>query len=82
MFLTEVQKEAAWMTVGREMKNCPSQRVLPVTQLMAFQKQSQLMEIYQKRSVCDTPFKIYLMLPRVHHNVRSNENTVYKMFKT
>lgn len=46
----EVQEEAAWMTVGRETKNYPSQSVSPVNRLLGFQKQSQSMEIHQKGS--------------------------------
>ena len=81
MFLIEVQEEAAWMIVGREMKNFPSPSVLHENQLIMFQRQSQLMEIHQKGLVYDIPFKIYLMLSCVHHNVRSNKNKVYKLFK-
>lgn len=62
MFLTEVQGKTAWMTVEREMKNYPSQSVLPVKQLVGFQKQSQSMEIHQKGLVYDISLKIYLML--------------------
>ena len=76
MFLTEVQEEAAWMAVGREMKNYPSQSVLPVNQLVGFQKQSQLMEIHQMGLVYDIPLKIYLILLCVHHNGRANKNTI------
>lgn len=70
VFLAEVLKEATWMTVGREMKNYPSQSVLSLNQLIGLQKQSQSMEIYQKRLVCDTPLKIYLILPCVNHDIR------------
>ncbi|GAB5576442.1 protein Aster-C isoform X1 [Prionailurus iriomotensis] len=44
----EVQEEAAWMIVGREMKNFPSPSVLHENQLIVFQRQSQLMEIHRK----------------------------------
>lgn len=81
MFPIGVQEEVAWMTVGREMKNFPSPSVLPEKQLIGFQKQNQLMQIHQKGLVHDIPFKIRLMLPCFNHNVRSNKNTLYKMFK-
>lgn len=70
VFLTEVQEEATWMTLGREMKNYPSQSVLPVTQLVGFQKQSYSMEIHQKELVYDIPFKIYLILSYPNQNTR------------
>lgn len=69
VFLTEVQEEAAWMTLGREMKNYPSQSVLPVNQLVGFQKQSYSMEIHQKELVY-IPFKIYLILSYPNQNTR------------
>lgn len=82
MYVTEVQEEAAWMTVGRETKNYPSQSVSPVNRLLGFQKQSQSMEIHQKGLVYDIPFKIYLVPPCVTHNVRSNEKQDTKCLKT
>lgn len=45
------------MTVGREMKNYPSQSVLPMNQLVGFQNQSQLKEIHQKGLVYDSLLK-------------------------
>ena len=43
--------------MGREMKNYPSQSVLPVNQLVGLQNQSQLKEIHQKGLVYDSLLK-------------------------
>ena len=82
VFPTEVQDEAAWMTLGKETRSSPRPSAFHRSQLAELQKQSHWTGTHQTESVSAVPQSLHRVQSPVNHKIRSSKKcNVFRVFK-